>query len=91
MRKDVAAMFSAMWRALEQRHPMLHSSDPSLSAWPQWAVERELQQMISGASKTGRRQSNCALQFRVHTADGWDVSGHRHTVFTTGRFPKRGP
>ena len=49
VRKDVAAIFSAMWRALEQRHPTLHSSDTSLSDWPQWPVARELQQMSASS------------------------------------------
>ena len=49
VRKDVAAIFSAMWRALEQRHPTLHSSDTSLSDWLQWPVARELQQMSASS------------------------------------------
>ena len=45
VRKDVADVFQAMWEALEQRFPTLYSSETSLKDWPQWPVERELQQM----------------------------------------------
>ena len=35
----------AMWQTLEQLHPTLHSSDASLSDWPQGPAARELHQM----------------------------------------------
>ena len=56
VRKDVADVFNAMWEALEQRFPTLYSSETSLNDWPQWPVERELQQM-SAASLLGQKIS----------------------------------